>query len=312
MKNLLLILCLSLYSLALLGQKKTTAYGQLSFEYPIVNPDITLYRDTISNPQNIWQIGRPGKAVLNAAYSPSNVIITDTLNAYPTNDTSAFIIRQRAWYGWWIIPHMNAGLHGYYFVDTDSLTDFGTIDISFDNGQSWINLLNDTLYNLQDSTCSWWSNSSFPKPVLTGRSGGWKPFGFSFCTLADSFHLHFNDTILLRFSFMSDGVQTNKDGLMFDDLLLEDWIETVTNVPMQNAYIAPNPVTDHANVVTSYAYTSLDVSVFDVLGREVYVRRFDQHTPVTIITSELTPGVYNYRLNFDSGRLLHNGRFLKQ
>ena len=45
--------------------------------------------DTISNPDNIWQIGVPSKTIFDSAYSLTHAIVTDTLNAYPVNDTSS-------------------------------------------------------------------------------------------------------------------------------------------------------------------------------------------------------------------------------
>ena len=40
------------------------------------------YADTISNPNNIWQIGKPQKKTLDSAYSGRNALITDTTNYY--------------------------------------------------------------------------------------------------------------------------------------------------------------------------------------------------------------------------------------
>ncbi len=48
--------------------------------------------DTISNPNNIWQIGSLHKTVFTNAYSVPNALVTDTINTYPINDTSTFII----------------------------------------------------------------------------------------------------------------------------------------------------------------------------------------------------------------------------
>ncbi len=71
--------------------------GQLDFfDYTITFDDSQeiehLYIDTVSNPNNIWQVGIPQKTIFTDAYSPPNVIVTDTTNPYPVNDTSVFMI----------------------------------------------------------------------------------------------------------------------------------------------------------------------------------------------------------------------------
>ena len=49
-----------------------------------------IFIDTINNPNNIWQIGLSQKTFLS---SSDVVMITDTLNSYPANDTSSFILK---------------------------------------------------------------------------------------------------------------------------------------------------------------------------------------------------------------------------
>lgn len=60
-------------------------------------------------------------------------------------------------------------LSGQYFVNSDTLTDFGIIEMSPDNGNTWIDLINDTInaYAIQ------WNVT---KPTLTGNSNGWLNF----------------------------------------------------------------------------------------------------------------------------------------
>src|SRR5680860_1850189 len=69
----------------------------LNFEDPQMNNE-RVYIDTAGG--NSWSIGAPDKTVFTSAYSPSNVIVTDTLDPYPMNDTSSFIIKHLASGGW--------------------------------------------------------------------------------------------------------------------------------------------------------------------------------------------------------------------
>src|SRR5690606_28661361 len=41
---------------------------------------------------SIWQIGPPQKSVFDSAATNPNVIVTDTINTYPINDTSSFTV----------------------------------------------------------------------------------------------------------------------------------------------------------------------------------------------------------------------------
>ena len=94
--------------------------------------------DILSNPNNLWQIGKPQKAVFNSSHSSPNAIITDSINTYPPNDTSLFIARKLAFSGFEY--HYVAALYGNYFVNSDTLNDFGIIEFSPDNGTTWIDL----------------------------------------------------------------------------------------------------------------------------------------------------------------------------
>ncbi|MBN2668164.1 MAG: hypothetical protein JXR60_02945 [Bacteroidales bacterium] len=90
--------------------------------------------DTVYNPNNIWQIGSPQKNTFVSVYSIPKVIVTDTINSYPNNDTSQFVIKyvsdELGGVQW---PH-TVILAGQYQVNSDTLYDFGMIEFSPDNG----------------------------------------------------------------------------------------------------------------------------------------------------------------------------------
>ncbi len=163
-----------------------------------------------SNPNNVWQIGPPQKSVLNNAWSAPKVIVTDTINTYPVNDTSSFTIASSIA---WMPPIFHFNFR--YFVDSDTLTDFGLIEFSIDNGNSWINLLNIQMYT---PYIYWLSNGQNVPPVLSGSSGGWR-WAFLDMSSIDLILDFQNATVLLwRFTFISDGIESNRDGLMFDNI----------------------------------------------------------------------------------------------
>lgn len=185
----------------------------LDFEDLQLNSE-RVHIDTIGG--NSWSIGAPNKAVFSSAYSSSNVIVTDTLNPYPINDTSSFIITHLA-SGGWDYGYPGITIEGWYNVDSDTLTDYGYLEFSHDLGLTWYSL--DSVNN--HGCCA---GAGELIPTLTGRSDGWEKFRYCICQ-PDT--VSYEDTIYYRFTFISDNIHTNKDGLMFDSFIFEDWVENI-------------------------------------------------------------------------------------
>lgn len=231
----------------------------------------SLYKDTISNPNNIWQIGAPQKVNFTSAKSLPNAIVTDTVNTYPVNDTSTFILEHRVDLGAFMPCFFE--LRGWYSVDSDTLTDYGLIELSADGGASWINLLeNDYVYALNNPV----NVSTLPWPVLTGNSTGWKNFQIELQGLLQELDLMDNLTInesdvFFRFSFISDGIQTNKDGLMFDSLYVID--VPPINLEKRNLEVLmvyPNPSQNHFMLTHSNGLPAFfDLQLFDSSGKRI-------------------------------------------
>lgn len=258
MKNLLLIFSLLIVAAQSFGQ--WSSFYELNFDdsYGIEHLKI----DTVSNPSNSWQIGSPQKTLFTSAFSIPNVIVTDTVNSYPINDTSSFQIHNVADLGF-VWPH-TVVLEGNYFVNSDSLTDYGTIEFSPDNGNTWVDLINDPTY---DAYLMWY----YPKPVLTGNSNGWKHFYVNLSYLGPLFNVQFGDTVAYRFTFISDSVQTNKDGLMFDSFHFEDYVEGIDEIQNSNLIsLYPNPTSEQLLIKQKSNSTSQAIQIFDFKGQMVY------------------------------------------
>ncbi len=207
-KQLIIILLLSFQGLTQ-GVDCGELMGHFNFE---VMPDTNYFIviDTISNPNNIWQIGESQKSVVNGAVSSPNIIITDTINPYAINDTSSFIIKFPDMGGYSDFGTIE--IEGYYNVQSDNPNDFGMIEVSLDNGVTWI-----------DAIQSGWVNWAFGPPMLSGNSNGWQYFYGDASTLASFFNGSTGDTIKWKFSYLTDGIQDSLDGLAFDDLRFCNW-----------------------------------------------------------------------------------------
>ncbi|MBK6444498.1 MAG: T9SS type A sorting domain-containing protein [Bacteroidetes bacterium] len=258
MKKYLLLILMMLFSVASFSQ--SSSFYTLDFEDTAVLHHLRI--DTVSNLNNNWQVGAPQKTIFTNAYSNPNVIVTDTINPYPINDTSSFTIVNVAGDGF-TYPH-TASLIGEYSVNSDTLTDFGTIEFSPDNGTSWYDIINDTFITNHIYLQQHWIS-------LTGNSNGWQQFYVNLAPLGPLFNIQLGDTVLWRFTFISDSIQTNKDGVMFDNLYFEDYVESIPEIQNDNLIsISPNPTSNELRIYKSNVSDSQKVQVLNYRGQVLY------------------------------------------
>lgn len=281
MKKILLSISLNLIVLASLGQTSWSTDFEttwLSWQWDRV------YRDTISNPNCIWQVGHPNKTVFDSAHFGINVIVSDTINPVPQNDTSTFYLQHALPF----IGNRVLGLHFWYQMNGDS-TDRGIIEFSPDSLHTvWINLLTqDTTYNFQDG---WWESP--PKPTLTGSTIGWKSFDLRLMSATSTIgNYQLADTILFRFTYITDSINTPYDGWMIDDINVEDWIEGVEEIRNDNLIsIYPNPTADHLIIQRTKSRDKQTVQILNYTAQVL----FENHNFAgeTIDTRQLDNGVY--------------------
>jgi hypothetical protein len=227
--------------------------------------------------------------MFNTAYSIPNAILTDTLSPYPTNDSSVFFIKNPVNEGdIWGISIM----HGRYQVQTDSLNDFGKMEFSVDGGQNWIDLLAENEYS---SSYNWWTF----QPVLTGNSGGWKYFEVFLSDIGSVFDLEIGDTIIYRFSFISDDIADNMDGIMFDNLCFSSFVEGISEqrfVPLKSK-IFPNPSKDNFTVEFENPRKQLfHIAVYNSNSVMQWNETNLKSGEYKFNANRLNPGVYFYKL----------------
>jgi len=271
MKKISLFLsCIITFSYSSFGQ-----FVYIDFEDP--NAFYSLFIDTNSNPNNTWQIGQPDKPLFNGAHSPTHVIVTDSLTPYPINDTSSFIITlKRGWEGY----NSLLLLDFYFKMDSDTLTDVGMIEFSTDMGTTWNDVM--TL----DSSCIIWLE---PKPALTGSIVNWTHFSVDLRGITGQYGL--SDTLLYKFTFISDNIQTNKEGWMIDDLSLEDlWTGLVETGNDNLISIHPNPVSNYLVVEGKNNDDDKIIEIMDFSGKTV--SSYQNFNGETIDVGSLRNGLY--------------------
>jgi hypothetical protein len=238
---------------------------------------------------NTWQVGAPQKLTFNQAFSQPNVIVTDTINPYPANTNSSFILKSEAIGGFYY------GLEffsGFYRVQSDSLNDSGMMEFSPDNGVTWIDMINDTAYSI---TFYWLS----PKPVLTGNSDEWVFFEAMLMDIGSVFNVGYGDTLLFRFTFSSDSNADNLDGLMYDDICFYEMIEGITETrftPLKTN-IFPNPSAEHFSINFDNPHgDSFQLAIYDSQSKLVMSREKISGRQLDFSAKGLAPGVYYYKL----------------
>ena len=292
MKKYLLLICFIQISMNLIGQ----GIWEINFEDSISLKRVMI--DTVSNTNNIWPIGSPHKTSFNSANSNPHAIVTDTLDPYPINDTSSFIIVHIASDGWWLgYPKVDIG--GWYNVNSDSLTDYGYIDFSPDHGNSWYRA------DSSEGVCTW--DAFEDLPTFTGNSNGWKHFYYC---LHAPYQVSLGDTILYRFTFISDSIQTSKDGLMFDDLHFEDWAEGIQDYGSSNFIsLFPNPTSFQLEITLQQLSTTSHLKIFNPLCKILLEKKF-LSPKISVNVEQLPPGIYFVEVENENERVVK--KFVKE
>jgi Secretion system C-terminal sorting domain len=258
----------------------------------------------IKNLSNSWQIGSPNKAVFNSSYSSINSIVTDTANTYPINDTSVFYDVYA--------PGYISNYLGIYFpfriefdhrYDTDSLNDFGTIELSKDGGNTWINGLSNAFsyywgQPMDNSHIFLGTNDTiYDSLVVTGNSNGWvhSTITKDLDSWLASTGWTMPDSIMVKFTFKSDSVNNSKDGWQIDNLCIKYLvplgigIEEIENKNSLNIY--PNPFTSQTTIFFNEQQTNTSIKITDVLGQEIRTTNFTGRQ-LTIDKAEMKEGIY--------------------
>lgn len=268
--------------------------------------------DTSSN--NIWQIGTPNKIIFDSSYSSSKALVTDSLNYYPINNYSKFEIHLAD------TPN-EVNIDFKYKLDSDSLRDGFYIDLLYDTTIGWISAADtfpgvhyhplvysfmENLYSLNDTLY----NGSIG---MSGSSNGWKEASIK---LAINYPIkQYNeliDTLIFRFNFISDSVETNHEGMMIDDIrVIAPILGNIDEVEDLYFTAFPNPVDDILTLELDKQVNEIvQLKIIDCLGRElVYDEIINEKKEIN--TEDWKRGVYFVSL-YSNSQLLTTQKIIKQ
>jgi hypothetical protein len=314
MKNLIIIIVLNFICGSIIAQ----VYGY--HEETNLETNTGMIKFDTSIPNNIWQIGEPQKVIFDEAYSVPNAIMTDLNNPYPVNNTSSFYlsIKEVQWF-----TGSPSTLRFYHKFDTDSLTDGGYIDVSYDGGASWLNIIYDsTMFNCSWTPGFWYFSSNFYGDSDTlfngmngfsGKSDDWQEsmFIWFYCLGVDE---EYPDSMMIRFNFISDDLPSDKEGWMIDNIVLHSDLCGFTPEGKTNDYsvtIQPNPINNESRIIIHGTIkTKYNLTITDIFGRQVYTITASDNE-FLLNNTGLKTGIYFYRIKFEdnielTGKILKN------
>ncbi len=264
------------------------AFGQfLPLVFNFDSIELVYIDATLTN--NIWQIGKPQKIIFDSAFTASNAIVTDTINSYPQNNISEFIVKTPTYMG----SFGGIGMTFFHKYDTDSLLDGGSIYASLDYGITWYNLKN-CLGNFPPFYNPFPTNdtiASLNDIGLTGKSDSWQEFNYYW-------NYPPTDTLLIKFKFASDNIQTNKEGWMIDNLVFTYDLGTGINETSKSNdfFFSPNPFYDQTTLSFPSFSDKTTFTLYNTNGQ--LVKTVDNITggQLTIHRDKLTTGLYYFIL----------------
>ncbi len=214
--------------------------------------DTSLYNailiDMDGDSSNVWQIGSPQKIIFDSAATQPNTIVTDTINFYPSNDTSRFIAKVSL-NGW------NWGIFALQWkqkLDMDTAFDGGIIEYSIDSGNTWVNVFNNPfVYNLYGYDTINADTLSGGEYAFSGTDTTWRDIWLCF-DMSWLQQFQWNDTLLFRFTLLSDSVSNSKEGWMIDNMLSHITVIHTVKETEQDSYLSvyPNPANNIVHIQT--------------------------------------------------------------
>lgn len=301
MKKFTLSILLLVLSSALFSQIDPGLNGlqpQSSSDFSTNWPRLSI--DT-QNVNNDWVVGNTNKPFFMQATSLPNAIMTDSVNPYSNSNLSYFDIginRNHFYFNMYIQFD-----HKY---ETDTLIDGGYITVSHDSGQTWQNVLYDSTcigcnyapYNINiDNFYSYSDTLLNGEPGFSGTSN-WKTTTIQWVWMFPVKQTP-SDSLIIRFNFISDSTQTNKDGWIIDNFVIGDVYhgssveEFSTNLDVT---LYPNATSNFFNYKSEKG-TIDNITISNLLGESVLIKNNPNESGQVNI-SNLPSG--NYFVKFSS------------
>jgi hypothetical protein len=269
---------------------------------------------------NCWQVGRPSKIFFDSAFSAPLAIVTDTLNPYPVNCTGSFSFAMPYDLVNGTFTTFFQYIHKY---DTDTLQDYGSVEVSYDHGLNWQALRDSTCPQFYECISLYWDYDyilptweKLPHNLYpSGHSNGWilsRYIWWWTMPVKNNPDVYPFDTIKVRFTFHSDDIASSKEGWMIDDIIIgfRDEGSGISEAdPEPSLRIFPNPLSEKSSVSWITRTRTFDFFVYDLTGRIVFEGTSKPGTPVILRKEKFKNGIYfwkasSLRMKDQAGKLI--------
>ncbi|MEQ8325045.1 MAG: T9SS type A sorting domain-containing protein [Vicingaceae bacterium] len=192
---------------------------------------------------SVWQVGPPQKTIFDSAASQPNVLITDTVLHYPKNDTSRVVFK---------VPNYSFQIFIMAFqwmqkLDMDSARDFGMVEFKAHSDSSYVNAFNNpyvyNFYGFQRDNARPMANGD---SAFTASDSSWRDIWFCL----DYYYFMYSDTAYLRFTFVSDSIDEQREGWMIDNFIAHETLIHTVKEGESEAYmkVFPSPTTGRVDI----------------------------------------------------------------
>ncbi len=281
--------------------------------------DDTTYQNYITidtSSAKVWHVGKPQKTLFDSAYNAPNVILTDTINSYPTNDTSSFILK---------LENVIWSSSGYEIryrqkKDFENKKDGGIILAKCDDGK-WYNILNNSMlgshclffygFYISTNNLDYFGNNF----GFTGTDSTWEEISINFMCNAMRIQNKSWPDVELKFMLISDSNQTNQEGWMIDDIRFYDYGGTCSSIEEFNQAealnIFPNPTYDNSYLDLSNLIkgNALRVSITNLLGEEVQLS-YTSESLTKLSFKDFPSGIYQIMV-FEEDKIIGKSKIIK-
>lgn len=215
------------------------------FDGPDTMACCAIFIDLDTSASNIWQIGKPNKAIFDGAFTIPNVIVTDTINFYPIDNSSSFTFTISD-----LTEYTFGGILALQWtqkLDLDENLDGGFVHYSIDGGDSWVNTFNDPyVYNFYGYDEDNKDTLIDGRVAFSGTDTNWRDIWLCF----DISWLTLTDSIQFKFTLESDSIDNNREGWMIDNFFVHPtWFHTIDENEQANYIdVFPNPTNGILNI----------------------------------------------------------------
>ena len=294
-------------------------YSQFWHDRKILNDDTITFEIPCSflkpgtAEDDIWLIGEPGKTFFNSAYSGDKAIMTGIAGSYPVNNHSWFDIVLEEFKPEWFFDEFpyDVYVEFHHKLDTDSLHDGGYITVSYDQGETWMNIIEDTIY--PEAKPEWENGNLYSRDDVlfngekgfSGRSEGWETvwFAWHYIPVKKAAVAEGVNSMIIRFNFISDDINNNKEGWLIDNIRLFS-IDLGSGIPNRKireaVRIYPNPVNQSTVIDLNTRHHEVTISLVDVTGRLMYTMKYTNTGLIPLDTERLSKGIYFVRIGLDT------------